>query len=72
MLYKLYKAACTSSLIQTDRRMDTGRDIVASAMKQIATTNNNPLFQGFQNKPVATGVLLPTLSFTAGYLSGKQ
>ena len=26
-----------SSLIQTDRWIDTGRDIVASAMKQIAT-----------------------------------
>ena len=35
--YVIYEAACTSSLIQTDRRTDTGRDIAASIMKQIAT-----------------------------------
>ena len=41
ILCYIHKAACTSSLIrtyrQTERQTDTGRDIVASAMKQIAT-----------------------------------
>ena len=37
VIYVTYKAACTSSLIQTYIQTDTGCDIVASAMKQIAT-----------------------------------
>ena len=40
-IYVIYKAVCTSSLIeryrQTDGWTDTGHDIVASAMKEIAT-----------------------------------
>ena len=35
--YVIYEVACTSSLRRTDGRTDTGHDIVASAMKQIAT-----------------------------------
>ena len=47
-IYVIYKAAYTSSLIRTYRRTDMGRDIVASAMKQIATkTVEKPVFTGF-------------------------